>query len=193
MRVLFATDLHGSTRVLQKALRCSAHFEVDYFLLGGDLSGKWLLPIVRTGKDLIIFEPAEKAISMSSDGRGKLLDQTYVFRPTLARNGNVQENLTRLESKGYYWRFFDSEEEVYSLDPRQYDEFQRAAISERLGRWSKMIVKGMSDGQKCFWTGGNDDEQPLLDEFRTTGDSAFNYAEGQCIRLSDDLNLLSIG
>jgi Icc-related predicted phosphoesterase len=194
VRVLFATDLHGSTRVLQKALRCSAHFEVDYFLLGGDLSGKWLLPIVRKGKDIIIFEPAEKAISSSSDGRGKLLDQSYVFRPTLSRNGSIQEELTRLESKGYYWHFFDSEEEVYSLESRHYDELQRAAISERLNRWSKMIAKGLSDGQECFWTGGNDDEQTLLDEFRASGDdSVFTYAEGQCIHLSEDLNLLSVG
>jgi uncharacterized protein len=194
VRVLFATDLHGSTKVLEKALRYSAHFEVDYLLLGGDLSGKWLLPIVRGGEQLKIFEPAEKAVATSSDGRGKLTDQTFVFRPTLVRNGSLQENLWRLESKGYYWHFFDSEDDVYSLKPERYDELQRSAIRERLLRWSKMIVKGLSDGQRCFWTGGNDDEQPLLDEFRTADDDAvFAYAEGRCIPMSDDLNLLSLG
>jgi Icc-related predicted phosphoesterase len=193
---LFATDLHGSTLVLDKALRCSAEFEVDYFLLGGDLSGKWLLPIVRAGENIEIFEPAEKMITTSSDGRGKFIDQSYAFQPRLIPHGSLQENLRRLEEKGYYWHFFDSEDDVRSLafNPKRYDELQRDAIRERLKRWSGMITKQLSDGQRCFWTGGNDDEQSLLDEFKDDADGAvFCYAEGKCIPISDSLNLLSVG
>jgi Icc-related predicted phosphoesterase len=193
MRILFATDLHGSTLVLRKAIRCCQEFEVDCFLLGGDLSGKWLLPIVRVGDRLRIFEPEEKIVTMVPDDARSTSQQAYVFQPRLAADIGIQENLQRLEAKGYYWHFFDSDDDVYSLQPNYYDDLQRAEIRKRLEKWEELVRVELGEERTCFWTGGNDDEASLLDDFRKKNTPHFCYAEGMCIPMSDGLNLLSLG
>jgi Icc-related predicted phosphoesterase len=50
MRIFFASDLHGSERCYRKFLNSAAFFEADVLILGGDLTGKAILPIVDLGK-----------------------------------------------------------------------------------------------------------------------------------------------
>src|SRR6187549_2360575 len=49
MRIFFASDLHGSERCYRKFLNSAAFFEADVLILGGDLTGKAILPIVDLG------------------------------------------------------------------------------------------------------------------------------------------------
>src|SRR6266508_5279234 len=48
MRVFFATDVHGSRACWRKFLRCGEFYDADVLILGGDMTGKGVLPIVRT-------------------------------------------------------------------------------------------------------------------------------------------------
>ena len=48
-RILFATDIHGSERCFRKFLNAAPLYDVDYLILGGDITGKLLVPIVRNG------------------------------------------------------------------------------------------------------------------------------------------------
>jgi Icc-related predicted phosphoesterase len=50
VRIFFASDLHGSERCFRKFLNSAAFFEADVLVLGGDLTGKAILPIVDLGK-----------------------------------------------------------------------------------------------------------------------------------------------
>jgi uncharacterized protein len=50
MRLFFASDLHGSERCYRKFLNAAAFYEADVLVLGGDLTGKAILPIVSLGK-----------------------------------------------------------------------------------------------------------------------------------------------
>jgi len=50
MRIFFASDLHGSERCYRKFLNAAAFYEADVLILGGDLTGKAILPIVDLGK-----------------------------------------------------------------------------------------------------------------------------------------------
>ena len=47
LRVLFATDLHGSDVVFRKFLNAIQVYEASVAVLGGDLTGKRLAPIMR--------------------------------------------------------------------------------------------------------------------------------------------------
>lgn len=49
MRIFFASDLHGSERCYRKFLNAAAFYETDVLILGGDLTGKAILPIVDLG------------------------------------------------------------------------------------------------------------------------------------------------
>jgi Icc-related predicted phosphoesterase len=46
-RILFATDLHGSEAVFRKFLNAVAVYEADVAIIGGDLTGKRIVPIVE--------------------------------------------------------------------------------------------------------------------------------------------------
>src|SRR4051794_1178975 len=49
MRLFFATDIHGSETCWRKFLNSGAHYEADVVILGGDMTGKALVPIVDEG------------------------------------------------------------------------------------------------------------------------------------------------
>ena len=49
-RIFFATDIHGSETCWKKFLNSGKHYEAKVIVLGGDMTGKALVPIVETGK-----------------------------------------------------------------------------------------------------------------------------------------------
>ena len=48
LRLFFATDVHGSERCFRKFLNAGKFYDVQHLILGGDITGKVLIPIVRT-------------------------------------------------------------------------------------------------------------------------------------------------
>src|SRR5262249_37256674 len=49
MRIFFATDIHGSETCWKKFLNSGEHYKADVVILGGDMTGKALVPIVDDG------------------------------------------------------------------------------------------------------------------------------------------------
>src|SRR5439155_26155451 len=49
MRVYFATDLHGSETCWRKFLNAGQHYKADVIVLGGDMTGKALVPVIDDG------------------------------------------------------------------------------------------------------------------------------------------------
>src|SRR5579864_4121645 len=48
VRLFFATDIHGSDRCFRKFLNAARFYDLRYLVLGGDMTGKALVPIERT-------------------------------------------------------------------------------------------------------------------------------------------------
>src|SRR5882762_3308646 len=65
MKLLFATDLHGSNTVFSKCLRLLSDGTADILLLGGDLAGKGLAPIVQKGNSWVVYEDKEHPFGRS--------------------------------------------------------------------------------------------------------------------------------
>src|SRR3954469_5510205 len=49
MRLFFASDIHGSTTCFRKLVNAAAFYKVDHLLMGGDLAGKELVPVIADG------------------------------------------------------------------------------------------------------------------------------------------------
>ena len=49
MRLYFATDVHGSETCWRKFLNAAQHYKADVLVLGGDMTGKALVPIIDDG------------------------------------------------------------------------------------------------------------------------------------------------
>lgn len=48
LSILYAADIHGSDRCFRKWLNAGAHYGVDILIVGGDMTGKILVPVYRT-------------------------------------------------------------------------------------------------------------------------------------------------
>ncbi len=65
-RVFFATDLHGSERCFRKWLNAAKVYEAQVLVLGGDLSGKVLVPVVAdAGRDAAEVDAERTQIRMT--------------------------------------------------------------------------------------------------------------------------------
>jgi Icc-related predicted phosphoesterase len=52
VRIFFATDVHGSETCWRKFLNSGQHYEADAIILGGDMTGKALVPVIHEGGDV---------------------------------------------------------------------------------------------------------------------------------------------
>jgi Icc-related predicted phosphoesterase len=50
MKIFFATDVHGSEICWKKFLAASKFYDADTLILGGDMTGKAIIPIIAQGK-----------------------------------------------------------------------------------------------------------------------------------------------
>src|SRR5438132_9908151 len=51
MRLYFATDIHVSEICWRKFLNAGKHYDADVIVLGGDMTGKALVPVISDGAD----------------------------------------------------------------------------------------------------------------------------------------------
>src|SRR4030066_93156 len=49
-RLYFATDLHGSERTYRKFINAGKFYNADVLVMGGDITGKLLIPIIKEGQ-----------------------------------------------------------------------------------------------------------------------------------------------
>ncbi len=50
-RLFFATDVHGSEPTFRKFINAGKFYDVDVLVLGGDITGKMLIPIIALGNN----------------------------------------------------------------------------------------------------------------------------------------------
>src|SRR4051812_44195301 len=91
MRIYFATDIHGSTKCWLKFLAAARFYDADVLVMGGDITGKVLVPLVVDGK-----------------GRVKADFLGVERKPKNARALEVLKS--QIENTGYYWSEIATEE-----------------------------------------------------------------------------------
>ena len=49
LKIFYVTDLHGSDPTFRKFINSAKFYQVDHLIMGGDVTGKFLVPIIDTG------------------------------------------------------------------------------------------------------------------------------------------------
>lgn len=148
-RVFFATDIHGSERCFRKFLGAAKFYKADVLVLGGDITGKLVIPIVDMGDD-----------SFKAD---------YLGKEEVAR---TPEELKRLEQliadSGYYYHHCNRlEMDDLKVAKEKVDALFLKVMKETLTRWVEYAEQFLrKTGTVCYITGGNDDMQEVIDEIR---------------------------
>lgn len=171
-RVLFVTDLHASEITFRKAITGVEAYGANALIVGGDLTGKHIVPLVSDGNGYFSGELMGTTLSVSVDELGQL--------ETSIRNlGQYPVVMTDEE----YARLAESEEiqEQTFID----------ACHQQVAAWMARLADRLGDKTPVFVTGGNDDYlsiEPILD----ASDWIVN-AEGQVVELLPGVPMISSG
>jgi Icc-related predicted phosphoesterase len=172
LRLFFATDLHGSEVVFRKWLNSAKHYGADVLVMGGDLTGKMLVPVVE-----------------ELDGTATARFEGGVTRLTTPEETAELER--RLRNRGYYVQRMTQDEKRAIQTPQQVEDLFARHIGETLSHWVELGDERLP-GQDvpAFWMPGNDDLQ-LVDDY-VNRSSAITNADGKVLEV-DGFSMLSLG
>jgi Icc-related predicted phosphoesterase len=173
LRLFYATDVHGSDRCFTKFVNAGAFYGADAVLLGGDITGKAIVPLV------------------ADDGgrRGVFLGEEV--------RASSDEELAALEKKiantGYYaWRCTREEAEEMRADDAARDALFQRLIVERVERWVALAEERLAPaGIACLVNAGNDDPHEI-DSALDASDHV-QFLEGRVVALPDGTEVASCG
>ncbi|MGH2889251.1 MAG: metallophosphoesterase family protein, partial [Solirubrobacteraceae bacterium] len=141
MRIFFATDVHGSEVCWRKFLNSGAHYKADVIILGGDMTGKALVPII-------------------DDGGGSWHATLLEHRQTLVGEEQVAAFEEAVIRRGYYPFRVDPDElrELSEDEPRWHALFEDKMLAT-VQQWMELADEKLAGtGIRCFVCPGNDDQ-----------------------------------
>ncbi len=141
MRLFFATDIHGSETCWRKFLNSGKHYGADVLVLGGDMTGKALIPIV-------------------DDGGGRWHATLLENRHELQGEEQVEQFEQAVRRRGYY-PFRTAPDELRELeeDDERADRLFHEQMLATVERWMALADERLEgSGMRCFVCPGNDDQ-----------------------------------
>jgi len=175
MRLFYASDIHGSDRCFKKFLNAGKFYSADAILVGGDITGKAIVPLVETA-------PGEV--------RATFLGTDHVLRGA----EEVAALEQRIADTGYYsHRCGPDEEAALRDDPDALHDLFVQRIVERMEQWMALAAERLSgpDGVPCFMNAGNDDP-PEVDAVIDAAERV-EFLEGRVVELPNGIELASCG
>jgi len=172
MRIFFATDVHGSEVCWRKFLNAAKFHKADVLIMGGDMTGKAMVPIVAI------------------DGGWEVTLQEQ--RTTLSTEDEVREIEKRISDRGYYPIRLDRDEiEAWSADPSLVDARFKTEMLGAVERWMALADERLAgSGTRCVVSPANDDMfeiDPIIERA-----SIVELGEANTIEL-DGFTLVSTG
>ena len=139
-RLFFITDVHGSTRCFKKFLNAAKFYDANVLVLGGDITGKMLIPIVDQGdgKYRCRFEGDDRVLKNSKD---------------------VDQIVSKASDQGLYTQVMSRKEfEEVSSDPKTIEAAFHRAMVNRVREWIRLAEERLANsGGKCYFSRGIDD------------------------------------
>jgi uncharacterized protein len=172
MRVYFATDIHGSDVCFRKFINAAKFYKADVLVLGGDITGKLIMPIQRTVGG-------------------------YTFH-WLGEDHNVGESeleqaRKQLRDAGYYPAVLTPDEVAWlGADQAHVEDLFARLACESIKRWMDFAEERLQgSGVECYISPGNDD--PLvIDAILSRGGLVINPEE-RVVSLRGEWEMISCG
>jgi uncharacterized protein len=140
LAIFFATDVHGSNVCFKKFINAGKFYGVKVLILGGDVTGKMVVPIAQQSDGRYLTSFAGKEVRL--DGAD-----------------SVADFVRRISDMGFYPSVMTEEEfrDVKSKPERQEELFHQL-IRKRLDEWVEFAQPRLAEsGIRCFAAPGNDD------------------------------------
>jgi Icc-related predicted phosphoesterase len=170
----FATDVHGSNICWNKFINAGKFYKADVIILGGDMTGKAIVPIVHQGNNTY---------------RVVLLEHESI----LHGEDEVNEMARRIKSRGYYpYRTTPEEMAELQAAPDQVNQLFKRETIRIMQQWLAYADEKLDNtGIRCYVAPGNDDIFELDDLIHDS--KHVKLAEGRVIPLDDYHEMISSG
>jgi len=174
MKFFYATDVHGSEICWKKFISAGKFYEADTLILGGDMTGKAIVPIIAQGNERYKLT---------------LLEQESILEGQEA----VDKMAQTIRNRGYYPYVTDPDEVAEITDvPGRLDELFLEQALATMERWMAYADEKLSGtGIRCFVCPGNDDMFEIDEVIAASG--AVRLAEGRVIQLDEHHEMASSG
>ena len=173
-KLFFATDIHGSDICWSKFLNAGKFYEADVLILGGDMTGKAVVPFVDQG---------------GKNYRVTLLEQEF----NVTNDAELQDMIKRVRSRGYY-PYLTNPDEIVELEKNseRVSQIFRAEVLKVVQQWMDLADKKL-DGTdlKVYCSPGNDDMEEVDEIVRSS--RRVLLVEGQVTHLDSHHEMIASG
>lgn len=173
-RLFFSTDVHASEVAFRKFISAAKFYEADTLVMGGDITGKTVVPLVE-----------------ASNGKYHFNFQGQEFTGVPAEA--LPDHESRMMNAGLYpTRVPESEYESLKTDQNRVAGLFEKLMKERLTHWADIAEENLAPlGVKCYWTGGNDDRQDILENAKST--EHYVNVDGKVVTLASGHEMINLG
>jgi len=139
MRVLYASDIHGSETCFRKFINAVEFYGLDVLILGGDLSGKAVLPII-------------------AEAGGYHRAQFMGTNHTVSSGRELEELERSARAAGMYpLRTTADKARKLTQDPLALNEVFTTAVLDSVTSWMRLAEERLPPRVECYVMPGNDD------------------------------------
>ena len=173
-RIFFTSDVHGSEVCFLKFLNAAKFYQADVLILGGDITGKMIVPIVhqQDGTAVADFLGTQQVMKTPAE---------------------VQALEKNIRNSGYY-PYSSTPEEVEKLqaDKQLVNELFSKVMAQGVKRWVGIAEERLKGSKaKCFISPGNDDRfdiDPVLRE-----STVIKYPEEEVVLIDEHHEMITSG
>ncbi len=173
-KLFFATDIHGSDICWSKFLNAGKFYAADRLILGGDMTGKAVIPFVHQG---------------GKNYRATLLEQVF----NMTNEDELADIQKRVRSRGYY-PYMTTPDEIAELEknPARVGEIFLQEVLKVVRQWMDLADKKL-DGTdlKVYCSPGNDDMDEIDDVIRAS--KRVLLVEGLVTQLDEHHEMITSG
>ena len=172
-KIFFATDIHGSDRCFRKFLNAGKFYGVDAVVLGGDITGKMIVPVVE-------------------ERSGQFYAHLFGRKRVVDADGLAGLNKFIADAGFYPHPMTVDEIDVLRQDPAGVSDLFRKLISATMTDWVELAEERLAGTSiRCLIAPGNDDP-PFVDDVLGASSSVVN-PDGQVVELPGGFQMISVG
>ncbi|HHX51711.1 MAG TPA: metallophosphoesterase, partial [Clostridia bacterium] len=171
--IFFATDVHGSEICWKKFINAGKFYNVDAIILGGDMTGKALVPFVESGKGTYRVSFLEQEMTLQGD--------------------DIERTQKMISDRGYYPIYMTQDRfQELSQDSEKVHQLFVEEVVKTAERWVEYAEERLrQSGIKCFICPGNDDMFELDEVFANS--SYIELTEGKVVDIDGTYTMISTG
>ena len=143
LRLYYASDIHGTEVLWRKFLRAPEVYKSKVLVMGGDLTGKAVIPIVEDGAGTHVATLFGQRVEVHGE------EEIAKLEETVRANGMYPHLMTR-----------DEVDRVAALTEDEREAWFEEVMLKTFGEWLALAPDRLGDSDvRCFVMPGNDDPQ----------------------------------